>query len=81
MRNRADELTAATTELDRTTKDRRAAEGALGTAQVLVEGLEGGLLRAQAQRQDFGTALRELLDSRAFQDAASAAGRVEGLQD
>lgn len=81
VRHRADALTAATTELDRTTKDRRAAEAALTTARREADELHKDISRARTHRGDLGTELRELLDSRAFRDAVSAASRVEGLRD
>lgn len=81
VRRRADALTTATTELDRTTKDRRAAETALTTARGEANELDNGISQARAQRVDLGTELRELLDSQAFQDAASAASRVEGFRE
>lgn len=81
VRHRADALTAATTELDRTTKDRRAAETALTTARGEADGLDEDISRARTHRGDLGTELREMLDSQAFQDAVSAASRVEGLRE
>ncbi|WP_269844592.1 TIGR02680 family protein [Actinokineospora bangkokensis] len=81
VRHRADALAAATTELDRTTKDRRAAETALTTARGEADELDKDISGTRLQRGDLGTELRELLDSQAFQDAVSAAGRVEGLRD
>ncbi|MCP2257124.1 TIGR02680 family protein [Streptoalloteichus tenebrarius] len=81
VRHRADALTAATTELDRTTKDRRAAENALATARGEADELKERISQVRAQRDDLGTELRELLDSQAFQDAMSAANRVEGLRE
>ncbi|MFD0199931.1 hypothetical protein ACFVG9_04065 [Saccharothrix carnea] len=81
VRHRADALTAATTELDRTTKDRRAAETALTTARGEADKLDKDISRARTHRGDLGTELRELLDSQAFQDAVSAASRVEGLRE
>ncbi|TVT60831.1 TIGR02680 family protein [Amycolatopsis rhizosphaerae] len=81
VRHRADALTAATTELDRTTKDRRAAETALTTARGEVDELAQRISQAREQRDDLGTELRELLESRAFQEATSAASRVEMLRE
>lgn len=81
VRHRADALTATTTELDRTTKDRRTAETALTTARGEADGLDEDISRARTHRGDLGTELREMLDSQAFQDAVSAASRVEGLRE
>ncbi|SDF97468.1 TIGR02680 family protein [Lentzea fradiae] len=81
VRHRADALTAATTELDRTTKDRRAAETALTTARVEADELDKDIRQARTHQSDLSTELRELLDSQAFQDAVSAASRVDGLRN
>ncbi|ONI70924.1 TIGR02680 family protein [Actinosynnema sp. ALI-1.44] len=81
VRHRADALTTATTELDRTTKDRRAAETALTTARTEADRLDEDISRARTHQSDLGTELRELLDNKAFQDAVSAASRVDGLRE
>lgn len=81
VRHRADALTTATTELDRTTKDRRAAETALTTARDQADELKEGIGRARTRQEDRSTELRELLDSQAFQDAVSATNRVDSLRD
>ncbi|RKT55521.1 TIGR02680 family protein [Saccharothrix australiensis] len=81
VRRRADALTAATTELDGTTKDRRSAETALGAALGAVGQLEESISRTRSRQLDLGTELRELLDSQAFQDAVSVASRVEVLRE
>jgi uncharacterized protein (TIGR02680 family) len=80
VRRRADTLSSATTELDNTTKARRFAETALDEANAAVKRVDGQLSGSRNQHIDLNTELRELLDSQAFQDAVSAAQRVESLR-
>lgn len=80
LRHRADEFAGATTRLDNTTRERNAAEKELVAARSEVVTVETDLGDLRSEKQDRGTELRELLDSRSFQDAAAAAGRVEGLK-
>lgn len=80
VRRRADQFASATTTLDNTTTARRQAETRLSQATHEVQLVEGELVECRTAHQDAGTELRELLDSRPFQDAMSAAQRVEGLR-
>jgi hypothetical protein len=80
VRRRADDFAAATTALDNTTRDKVTAERSLGTAQSEVDSAERELFRSRRDKQDRDTELRELLDSRPYQDAVAAAERVEGLR-
>ena len=79
-RRRADALVSATTSLDNTTRDRRDAQSGLEAARLLVSGLGAQLADKRAERSETDTALRELLESSAYQDAVAAAGRVENLK-
>ena len=80
-RRRADALVAATTSLDNTTRARRDAQSGLEAARLLVTGLEAQLREKNAERSETEAALRELLESRAYQDAVASAGRVESLKN
>ncbi|GAA1667096.1 TIGR02680 family protein [Fodinicola feengrottensis] len=80
LRSRADDFAAATTRLDNTTRDRNTAEKNLAIAKDEVVAVEKNLTDVKREKQDRGTELRELLDSQSYQDAAAAAGRVEGLE-
>lgn len=80
VRRRADALSSATTEPDNTTKARRLAETALDEANAEVKQVDSQLSGSRNQHTDLTTELRELLDSQAFQDAVSAAQRVESLR-
>lgn len=80
VRRRADAVSSATTELDNTTTTRRLAEVALNEAKAEVKRVDGRLSSSRHQHTDLNTELRELLDSQAFQDAVSAAQRVESLR-
>ena len=80
LRRRADASASATTTLDRTTRDRTAAEASLTAAAEAVDAAQGELAQARLRERDSGTELRELLDSQAYQDAVAAAGRVESLR-
>ena len=79
LRRRADALAAATTQLDNTTRDKRAAETALTDAVRAEEEGRARVEEARARLADTRTAHRELLESRAYQDAVQAAERVEAL--
>jgi uncharacterized protein (TIGR02680 family) len=79
MRRRADELATATTTLDNTTRDKNRAETSLHRARGEVGTAEDELTSSRLQQQDRTTELRELLESRSYRDAVSAAGRVETL--
>jgi uncharacterized protein (TIGR02680 family) len=80
LRRRADAFASATTKLDDTTRDKRDAETTLRRAQQDVQTAEQRLDGAEQSRADRDTQLRELLESRSYQDAVKAAGRVEGLR-
>jgi uncharacterized protein (TIGR02680 family) len=80
LRRRADAFASATTKLDDTTRDKRDAESTLRRAQQDVQSAEQRLAAADQDRADRDTQLRELLESRSYQDAVKAAGRVEGLR-
>jgi uncharacterized protein (TIGR02680 family) len=80
VRARADQAVAATTTLDRTTRDRAAAESELEAAEESVRAVGDELRGARDEERDRRTELRELLDSQAYQDAVAAAGRVESLR-
>ena len=81
VRREADAMAAATTDLDRTTRDKRAAEQELDRAKEAVRGAEEALTATRAEHHDRAVELRELLDSTPYQDAVSAAGRVESLRE
>jgi uncharacterized protein (TIGR02680 family) len=81
VRRRADALASATTRLDDTTKARRAAEKDVTTARTQVTALAEQVVAARQRQRDLGTELRELLDSQAYQDALSAASRVDSLRE
>jgi hypothetical protein len=80
LRRRADAFASATTKLDDTTRDKRDAENTLPRAQQDVQSAAQRLGGAEQNRTDRDTQLRELLESRSYQDAVTAAGRVEGLR-
>ncbi|RKT83601.1 TIGR02680 family protein [Saccharopolyspora antimicrobica] len=80
VRNRADNLSSATTVLDDTTKARRNAERALTEAREQVGDLQGSVETARLKRQDCHTELLELVGSQAFKDAFNASGRVDALR-
>lgn len=80
LRRRADAFASATTKLDDTTRDKRDAENTLRRAEQDVQSAEQRLGAAEQNRTDRDTQLRELLESRSYQDAVKAAGRVEGLR-
>lgn len=81
VRRRADAFASATTRLDDTTKDRRAAESRLEEANDTVARLGGELFAGKQHQSDLTTELRELLESRAYQDARTAAQRVDSLTE
>jgi hypothetical protein len=81
VRREADAMAAATTDLDRTTRDKRAAEQERDRAKEAVRGAEEALTATRAEHHDRAVELRELLDSTPYQDAVSAAGRVESLRE
>ncbi len=81
LRRRADELTSATTTLDRTTRDKNEATGVLEGSQTEAKAADDELVAARREQQDRGTELRELLDDAAFRVAAQAASRVSALRD
>ena len=80
VRRRADDLATATTTLDNTTRDKNRADRDLETARSEVRTAERLLGESTRDKQDRDTELRELLDSRPYQDAVAAAGRVDGLR-
>jgi uncharacterized protein (TIGR02680 family) len=80
LRRRADDLATATTTLDNTTREKNKAQKSLEAARGEVAAAEAELDRSRREQRDRGTELRELLDSRSYQDAVSAAVRVESLR-
>ncbi|WP_342768962.1 TIGR02680 family protein [Prauserella flavalba] len=80
VRRRADAFATARSRLERTTKDKNAAVEQLGSAKDDVARLEAELKRSSTERNDVETALRELLESTAYQDAARLTDRVGMLQ-
>ncbi|MEV6321224.1 TIGR02680 family protein [Nocardia sp. NPDC051787] len=80
MRLRADEMAAATTSLDKTTSDKKAAEATLADAVALRGRSETRLAETRRALGDAMAALRELLESDSYKDAVSATGRIEGLR-
>jgi uncharacterized protein (TIGR02680 family) len=81
VRERADAMAKATTDLDNTTRDKRAAEASLGQAREQSRTAERELAATSEEKIDRDTELRELLESTAYTDAVGAAGRVETLRD
>ncbi|MFD3707520.1 TIGR02680 family protein [Nocardia sp. NPDC058658] len=79
MRRRSDEMASATTSLDRTTADKKAAEQKLADAGKLLARSETELDTTKRDYSDSNTALRELLESQSYQDAVAAAGRIDNL--
>ncbi|WP_019930290.1 TIGR02680 family protein [Nocardia sp. BMG111209] len=80
LRRRADEMASATTQLDRTTADKKAAEGQVEQVRAELESTRTVLAETRTAHADSDTALRELLESQVYQDAVAATGRVEGLR-
>jgi uncharacterized protein (TIGR02680 family) len=80
LRRRADEMAGATTQLDKTTADKKAAEGQVENARAELESTRTVLAEKKTAHADSDTALRELLESQAYQDAVAASGRVESLR-
>lgn len=81
VRRHADDLAAAITQLDNTTKDKRAAESEVADAQGRVAQTHQHLEEATTTAAERQTELGELLESNAYRDAAAAAQRVERLRD
>jgi len=80
LRRRADEMASATTQLDRTTADKKSAEAQVEQASAELESTRTELAETKTAHADSDTALQELLESQAYQDAVAAAGRVESLR-
>ncbi|MQY29476.1 TIGR02680 family protein [Nocardia aurantia] len=80
LRRRADEMAGATTQLDRTTADKKTAEGQVERARAELDSTRTVLVQVKSAHTDADAALQELLESQAYQDAVTAAGRVESLR-
>ncbi|MCX4095315.1 TIGR02680 family protein [Nocardia sp. alder85J] len=80
LRRRADEMASATTQLDKTTADKKAAEGQVEQTRAELESTRTILAQTKSEHVDADATLRELLESQAYQDAVAAAGRVESLR-
>jgi uncharacterized protein (TIGR02680 family) len=80
VRRRADRLTRATSELDRTTALRRGADEVLATASAEVVRVTDDLDLTKGQKADREVEQLELMESSAYRDAVAAAGRVEGFK-
>ncbi|MET8424853.1 TIGR02680 family protein [Nocardia sp. NPDC004860] len=80
MRRRSDEMAAATTSLDNTTAAKKAAETQVSQARSALSEARTQLAATKQQHSDSDTALRELLESRSYQDAVAATGRVAALR-
>ncbi|MFD7160929.1 hypothetical protein ACFV9C_40530 [Kribbella sp. NPDC059898] len=80
VRRRADRLTRATSELDRTTSLRRTADEELAKASTEVVRVTDALDDAKNERSDREVEQRELMESSAYRDAVAASGRVDGLR-
>ncbi|WP_109529930.1 MULTISPECIES: TIGR02680 family protein [Nocardia] len=80
LRRRADDMAAATTSLDRTTSDKKAAADTLAAARELRGRSEAQLTRTRDAHTDATTAMRELLESDSYKDAVAATGRIESLR-
>lgn len=80
VRQRADTFAAARTSLDDTTREKAAAAARLESARAAVTDLTGQLRAARDDHAVSMAELRELLESRPYQDAVTAANRVESLK-
>ncbi|MBF6455522.1 TIGR02680 family protein [Nocardia cyriacigeorgica] len=80
MRRRADEMAAATTRLDYTTSNKKAAEVQLDKARSSLTAAEEHLEDATSSQKDSETALRELMESQSYRDAVAATGRITALR-
>ncbi|MBH0776989.1 TIGR02680 family protein [Nocardia bovistercoris] len=80
LRLRSDEMASSTTSLDRTTSDKKAAEGTLAEAVESRDTAEARLTETRRGVGDATAALRELLESDSYRDAVAAAGRIESLR-
>jgi len=80
VRSRADALAHARTKLDETTKAKNAAEVQLTSARAQLTKVEHDLGRMKQERSDTDVELRELLESRVYQDAARANERIFHLR-
>lgn len=79
VRLRADKLSNATTELDKTTTARRVAETALKEAKRQVKDVDAEHEQAKRALADRRVERDELLESKAYTDAANAATHAENL--
>ena len=79
VRRRADALAEATTALDNTTRDKRQAEQILADAKHALVEVEGEQSRIARTAEDLETQRQALVESQAYQDALSAAQRVDEL--
>lgn len=80
VRGRADDMAAATTQLDRTTTEKKQAEVALEAARHTLDKAVGELTATNQRHSTAETMLWELLESDSYRDALAAAGRVEALR-
>ncbi|MFJ2668743.1 TIGR02680 family protein [Nocardia fluminea] len=80
LRNRADDMASATTQLDRTTADKKAAESALADTETTLRDAIARLEDAKHSYSAADTALTELIESGSYKDAVAAAGRVDALR-
>lgn len=80
VRRRADALAEATTALDNTTRTKRQAEQTLAEATAALAHVEGEQQRVARTIEDRETQRQELIESQAYQDALTAAQRVEELR-
>ncbi|WP_157254174.1 TIGR02680 family protein [Nonomuraea typhae] len=80
VRARADRLTSATTQLDNTTRDRKKAEEDLRSARDECRENEQAHRLTKRTLAERRVEVRELIESQAYQEAAGAAHRVEGLR-
>ncbi|MFD3509297.1 TIGR02680 family protein [Nocardia sp. NPDC058666] len=80
LRTRADEMASATTRLDGTTADKKAAETALVKAGTTLRRANDELDQTKTDYRTTDTALRELLESRSYRDAVAMNTRIEELR-
>ncbi|MEN3270852.1 TIGR02680 family protein [Pseudonocardia sp.] len=80
IRGAADTFTSATTKLEDTTRDKRAAEKVSEAARLRAEAAQAELGRKTTELKDGRVELRELLDRPAFKDAESAVTDVGRIQ-
>ncbi len=81
VERRAAELVGATTTLDNTTRDRRAAEETLQSVRAGRSATEAEHVAAQAELRTQRAAERQILESQAFRDAQQAQGEVARLTE